>query len=272
MMIYNRSLSVFAIMMIAPTIPLFGSIISNHFSDQLIDSRIQSLLTRGEIISAAISSDAKYYADDIMLNSEQLSSTLQNQRSETQPVKNYSAEFSMNPERIRPLLRRLINAGQPIARIYDKDGYILVDSRSPGGPSNILKYDQPDIPSKSINSDTVEQTTHIISAWIHNLHRHSYAMYRDIADKNGKIYPEVDYALQGHSCAIVRVDEVGRTVISVALPIKRQRYVRGALLLSQISDDIDALEGDWDKNSIIYYLISIMLCGFATPIILKLNI
>jgi two-component system sensor histidine kinase ChvG len=271
-MINNRSLSVFAIMMITPTITLFGSQLNNHFSDELIESRIQSLFTRYEIISAAISSDAKYYSDEIMLNSEQLSSTFQNQNSGTPPVKDYSAEFSMNPERIRPLLRRLINAGQPIARIYDKDGYILVDSRSPGGPSNILKYDQPDIQSKRINSDAVEQVTNTISAWMPNLHRHYYAKYRDIADKNGKIYPEVDYALQVHSSAIVRVDEVGRTVISVALPIKRQRYVRGALLLSQISDDIDALEGDWDRNSIIYYLISIILSGFATPIILKLKV
>jgi two-component system, OmpR family, sensor histidine kinase ChvG len=272
MMINNRSLSVFAIMLIAPTITLIGSLLNNHFSVVLIDSRIQSLFTRGEIISAAISSDAKYHANEIMLNPEQLSSTLQNQKTETQPVKNYSAEFSMNPERIRPLLRRLINEGQPIARIYDKDGYILVDSRSPGGLSNILKYDQPDIQSKSINSDNVLQTTNIISAWIPSLHRHPYAKYRDIADKNGKIYPEVDYALQGHSSAIVRVDEVGRTVISVALPIKRQRYVRGALLLSQISDDIDSLERGWDINSIVYYFIAIMLSVIATPIILKLKI
>jgi two-component system sensor histidine kinase ChvG len=259
-------------MLIAPTITLIGSLLNNHFSDELIEYRIQSLFTRGEIISAAISSDAKYYSDEIMLNSEQLSSTFQNQNSGTPPVNDYSAEFSMNPERIRPLLRRLINAGQPIARIYDKGGYILVDSRSPGGPSNVLKYDQPDIQSKSINSDTVEQTTNIISAWIQSIHRHTYAKYRDIADKNGKIYPEVDYALQGHSSAIVRVDEVGRTVISVALPIKRQRYVRGALLLSQTSDDIDALERSWDRNSIIYYLIAIMLSGLAALIIHKLRV
>ena len=58
---------------------------------------------------------------------------------------------------------------------------------------------------------------------------------------NGKGYPEVDNALQGHPGAIVRVTENGETIISVAVPVQRFRSVRGALLLSTMGGDFDAV-------------------------------
>ena len=54
-----------------------------------------------------------------------------------------------------------------------------------------------------------------------------FPLYRDVGSENGKLYPEVDNALQGYPGAIVRADDSGATIISVAVPVKRSRYVRG---------------------------------------------
>ena len=52
-------------------------------------------------------------------------------------------EFSINPDRVGPLLRRLVSPTRTRARIYDRDGYMLLDSRSIAARSNILRNDLP---------------------------------------------------------------------------------------------------------------------------------
>src|SRR5262249_61162516 len=62
--------------------------------------------------------------------------------------------------------------------------------------------------------------------------------YEELAG-NGRGYPEVVQALAGHNASIVRVDERGRAIVSVAVPVQRFHSVRGALLLSTQAGDID---------------------------------
>ena len=60
------------------------------------------------------------------------------------------AEYAANPEDLsvnlavaEPLLKQLITPTRLRARIYDRDGYLLLDSRSVSGRSNILRFDPP---------------------------------------------------------------------------------------------------------------------------------
>ena len=56
----------------------------------------------------------------------------------------------------------------------------------------------------------------------------------------GKDYPEVAQALIGaKSASMVRVNDRGEVIVSVAVPVQRFRAVRGALLLSTQGGDID---------------------------------
>ena len=66
-------------------------------------------------------------------------------------------------------------------------------------------------------------------------------LYEDIGIGNGKAYPEVGSALGGHAHSVVRANAKGETIISVAVPVQRFRSVRGALLLSTLGGDIDAV-------------------------------
>jgi two-component system sensor histidine kinase ChvG len=53
--------------------------------------------------------------------------------------------------------------------------------------------------------------------------------------------PEVDNALTGKRWSVVRVNDRGETIVSVAVPIRRFQTVRGALLMSTQGGDIDAI-------------------------------
>ena len=55
----------------------------------------------------------------------------------------YGFDFPINPERVAPVLRRLVSPTKTRARIYDRDGVLLVDSRSLFGRGDVLRFDLP---------------------------------------------------------------------------------------------------------------------------------
>lgn len=254
-----RFLVIYTVLIIAPTIMFLGALFDYNLLLKLIDSRVQSLLARGEIIADSISTDAVTYGEASAIPADRLSTLTPNQSVPSPHENAQSTEFSLNPVRIGPLIRRMVNSSALLARIYDKDGYILVDSRSPSGPSNILKFDLPMIQDKFSASVASKYISNLINIWLQRLNGLHYDTYRDIGNEIGKAYPEVDNALSGHPSAIVRLDESGGTIISAALPIKRESYVRGALLLTQSNDDIDASVRERVKMNIVYYVASIII-------------
>ncbi len=220
---------------------LAGFLYLNQFREGLIDARVQSLKTQGEIIAAAIASSATVDTDAITLDPEKLLKLAPGESTTAGDNNSQALEFSLNPERVGPLLRRLVSPTRLRARIYDRDGYLLLDSRSVSGRSNILRFDLP--------ASSARQTTFDASSFLHRsidsarrfLRLNTLPLYEEIGMGNGKGYPEVGNALQGNATALVRVTETGETIISVAVPVQRFRSVRGALLLSTMGGDFDAV-------------------------------
>ena len=104
---------------------------------------MQSLQTQAEIIAAAIAASATVDTDAITIDPEKL---LQLAPGQSYGVdEDFAAwlEFSINPDRVGPVLRRLASPTRTRARIYDRDGYLLLDSRSLTSRSNILRFDLP---------------------------------------------------------------------------------------------------------------------------------
>ena len=50
-------------------------------------------------------------------------------------------DFPINPERVAPVLRRLISPTKTRARIYDRDGGLILDSRSLYGRGDVLRFE-----------------------------------------------------------------------------------------------------------------------------------
>jgi two-component system sensor histidine kinase ChvG len=221
---------------------LAGFLYLNQFREGLIDARAQSLQTQGEIIAAAIAASATVDTEAITIDPEKLLKLAPGESYSVSDGSRKSLEFSINPEHVGPLLRRLVSPTRTRARIYDRDGYLLLDSRS--GRSNILRADLPSTgapppnPSSADGASLFEEARNLVQRW---RRRPELPLYEDIGMGNGKSYPEVGRALDGASQSVVRANAQGETIISVAVPVQRFRSVRGALLLSTLGGDIDAI-------------------------------
>jgi two-component system sensor histidine kinase ChvG len=212
---------------------VIGILYLSQFRAGLIDARIQSLLVQGEIIAGAIAASATVETDSsITIDPERL---LELQTGESYgPEDSLSLEFPINPERVAPVLRRLVSPTKTRARIYDRDGVLLVDSRSLYGRGDVLRFDLP--------APNMERPGWIERNWIKLrrwLQKGDLPLYRELGPENGKGYPEVGQALAGLKASMVRVNDRGEVIVSVAVPVQRFRAVRGALLLSTQGGDID---------------------------------
>ncbi len=102
------------------------------------------------------------------------------------------------------------------------------------GRGDVLRFDL--APPKAEVPGLVERTWIAIRTW---LGRGDLPLYRELGPENGRGYPEVGHALEGQKASVVRINDRGEVIVSVAVPVQRFRAVRGALLLSTRGSDID---------------------------------
>ena len=211
-----------------------GILYLNQFREGLIDARVESLLTQGEIIAGAIAASASVDTNSITIDPEKL---LELQAGQTiTPSNSDNLEFPINPERVAPVLRRLISPTRTRARIFDEDASLLLDSRFLYSSGQVLRFDLP-----STGPDGLDLGERI-SGWFNRLfQRRDLPLYKEPPGSDGSIYPEVMNALTGSRGAVVRVNEKGELIVSVAVPIQRFRAVLGVLLLSTQAGDIDKI-------------------------------
>lgn len=214
-----------------------GILYLSQFRAGLIDARVQSLLVQGEIISGAIASSATVETDAITIDPQRLLELQAGESSVPSDDALFGNEFPLNPEQVAPLLRRLVSPTNTRGRIYDRDGVLFLDSRNFYGRGDVLRFDLP--PPTVEKPGVVERTFIAIRTW---LSRGDLPLYRELKpEESGRGYPEVAQALGGQKSSAVRIDDRGNVIVSVAVPIQRQRVVRGALLLSTQGGDIDQI-------------------------------
>ena len=212
-----------------------GILYLSQFRAGLIDARVQSLLVQGQIIAGAIAASATVETDSsITINPDTLLNLQPGQSYGPSEDALYGIDFPINPERVAPILRRLISPTKTRARIYDRDGVPLVDSRNLFGRGDILRFDLP--PPTAEKPGLFERAFVAVRLW---LGRGDLPLYQELGAENGKGYPEVSRALNGQDSTMVRINERGDVIVSVAVPVQRFRAVRGALMLSTQGADID---------------------------------
>ncbi|WP_225039861.1 sensor histidine kinase [Rhizobium sp. T1470] len=219
---------------LAALVVLVGGILYlNQFREGLIDARVESLLTQGEIIAGAVSASASVDTNSITIDPEKLLE-LQAGQSITPVPNDEDLEFPIDPEKVAPVLRRLISPTRIRARIFDADANLLLDSRHLYSRGQVLRFDLPPV-------DDEEQTWSQWFTTIFNkvLQPGNLPLYKEAPGGDGSIYPEVMNALTGVRGAVVRTTEKGELIVSVAVPIQRFRAVLGVLLLSTQAGDID---------------------------------
>jgi two-component system sensor histidine kinase ChvG len=215
---------------------LAGILYLSQFRAGLIDARVQSLLVQAEIIAGAIAASATVETNAITVDPDRLL--------DLKPGETYGPtdeilsgiEFPINPERVAPVLRRLISPTKTRARIYDRDGVLTLDSRNLYGRGDVLRFEL--APPTNEKPGLAERTMIAVRTW---LNRGDLPLYRELGPENGNGYQEVQQALDGKKASMVRVNDRGEVIVSVSVPVQRFRAVHGALMLSTQGDDIDQM-------------------------------
>jgi two-component system sensor histidine kinase ChvG len=227
-----------------------GFLLLSQFRADIIEARTQSLTTQASIIAAAIAASAAV-ENDVGLDPEKLLQLAPGEPPPPAQTDEDAIEFSINPERVGPALHRLVSPTHTRARIYDRDGLLLLDSQAVSARSPISRAEGTDPAS--------EDTTWLQRAWssVNRLFVRSKPP-RGLGAwaPNGKSLPEVSDALVGRVGSLVRVNSDGETVVSVAVPIQRASAIRGALVLSTQGHDIDKVIASERWGLLRYFLVA----------------
>jgi two-component system sensor histidine kinase ChvG len=230
-----------------------GILYSNQSRQSLIDARVQSLMTQGHIMAAAIASAASVNTDQIVIDPDRL---LEMQLREAPPPPDAARDFDflINPERVGPVLRRLVSSTTTRARIFDREGVMVVDSRHFFGRGDILSFELP-----SLN----RESQGVLLGWWNGLNEwlfdHDYPAQKEYGFDNGKEFAEVAAALNGASVSVVRVNEAREIIVSVAVPVQRYQTVLGSLVLSTRGGEIDTVLRNERKIVLFTFLVAALV-------------
>jgi two-component system, OmpR family, sensor histidine kinase ChvG len=202
----------------------------------LIDAKRESLQAQGEIIAAAISANASVETGRIVLDPDKLPD-IDGSNSPFRDDSFSALQLSLAPERVTPILRRLVPDADVRARVYAQDGTLITDTVQFLGRRRILR------PAEEAG-DQEGRATKIKSPWTRFLSwllRGELPVYREIGGGNGTAYPEVRMALNGTVTPMLLVNDKGEQIVSVAVPVYLRKSVQGVLLLSTRPGEIDEI-------------------------------
>jgi two-component system, OmpR family, sensor histidine kinase ChvG len=205
----------------------------SQFRAGLIDARAQSLQVQAEIIAGAIAASATVDTNTITIDPDRL---LDLKPGETYRVPDEYSDFPINPERVAPILRQLILPTGTRARIFDREGGLILDSASLLRTGQVVSNEL--APLSSAKPGIVERTMIAIRTW---LNRGDLPLYHELGPENGRGYQEVMKSLNGQGDSMVRINERGQVIVSVAVPVQRNREIYGAMMLSTKGGDIDQM-------------------------------
>ncbi len=144
---------------------------------------------------------------------------------------------SLRVEVAEPLLRELIIPTRLRARLYTSSGHLALDTR------NLLARDVVTV----VELPALDDWSRFKDWWLRlydgvmGVHPFTKLAPYSEGGNDGRVYQEVDDALNGEIASAERVDDQNKLVLSVAAPVQKKpfRAVYGVLLVSTESGDID---------------------------------
>jgi len=231
---------------------LAGIFYLSQYHAWLIDAKRDSLRAQGEIIAAAIAANASVETGRIVLDPDRLPE-VEGSKSPFRDDGFAALQLSIPPERVTPILRRLVPTNEIRARVYAHDGTLIVDT------AQLLARVRPEAPAGQQERVKVKNVWTKFLAW---LMRGDLPVYREIGSANGTAYPEVRMALGGSTTPMLLVNERGEQIVSLAVPIHYRKAVQGVLLLSTRPGEIDEVLSE-ERNVILI----LALTAFAATLL-----
>ena len=215
---------ILAVTLVAPVLLALGLLFLDEYEDSLIATELEALRTEGELIAASIGEGAVVIESE----SEAFGAFM--------PA---GATRRIDPAVARQLIRRLAELADVRARLYDRGGALVADSRlltGPGGEVRVV-----DLPPAE-NGPMAELMRQSI-AWVEDLIGldDSLELYLEQANGTAYDFAEIINALeQGEPGSAVRIDPNGQKVLTVAVPVQFYKQIVGALFVSGGDATIEA--------------------------------
>ncbi len=203
-----------AINLIALIILMMGVLYVNQRSENLIAAHQQSLDVQGRMIADILAETAVTVNNDIP---------------------------RLDRELAIPLLRRLIDPDQTLARLYNDEGRLIADS-------NLIKdvIVIRNLPPLGEESPARNFLTTIYDWLTDFLTVSSYYPYTAVVEQEDQIGKAIQLSLRGESIYVARRNEAGELIVSYTLPVQPLQQVLGVLML-EVSDIDDAIRAERDN-------------------------
>ena len=189
-----------------------GFLYLGKFEASLVDQQVEALRTQGEIFAAALGEGAVLESPD-------------------------EGEVLL-PDLARQMMRRLVAPTHTPARLFDRDGKLIADTKVLSGPGDAIEVSELAPPEKEgfvarLFNDAYDAVSRLLPQ------RRIYPLYR--GGRSAGDFSEVTRALHGESGSAVRRDASDKAlVISVAVPVQHYKEVLGAVMLSSVNGDIES--------------------------------
>src|SRR5579862_5925782 len=134
--------------------------------------------------------------------------------------------YSIDDAKAEPLLQQLIAPTRLRARLYATNGRLMVDTRNLLARNLIETVELPPLDFWSQSAAFLMRIYDGVTGVRPFTH---LAPYFEAGD-NGRVYSEVNSALNGDAADAERVNERNRLVLSVAVPVQRFKGIYGVLL------------------------------------------
>ncbi len=230
---------------------LLGILYLGWYHTWLIDAKVDALKIQGKIIADAIASKAKVERERIVFDANELPG--QRSSSRTYRDDGFAAlELSISPEEVTPILRKLIQSTNTRARIYARDGTLIVDTARSLRRWRAALRNEP-----TENTGKAPSTQNFWTHLTRYLFDEPLPVYQEIGSANGTAYAEVRQALEGNQRSMLLLNDKGEQIVSLAVPIRRFKTVQGVLLLSTRPGEIDEILSE--ERSVILTLAAIAL-------------
>jgi two-component system sensor histidine kinase ChvG len=211
-----------AVNLTAPVLLVLGLLFLDQYEDTLVAAELDALRTQGELMAAAIGEGT------VMVDME----------SEEPPVfTNANALRVLQPENARQMLRRLSGLADLRAQLFDRNGEMLVDTRSfgPGGEVQVVN-----LPAVNDKRDSGLFRRLYDSTFGRYAYDRSLEPYTEQIHAVAGDYKEVVRTLgSGDSETAVRMRADRQKILSVSVPVQYYKQVVGALLVSRDGSNID---------------------------------
>lgn len=223
--------------LIGLAILLLGMVYLNQRPSWLIEAKRESLRAQGEVFAAAIAGGASIERGGrLQLDPDKLPDSDGTKSPFEDPFTDL--QLSIRPDRVAPIVQRLVHGTGTRARIYGQNGTLIIDTDELL-TRKMLRGDAVPADDQPLGRAKIKNAWTRFLSW---LSRGNLPIYREIGTANGMTYPEVGMALKGGTpTPMLLVNERGEQIVSVAAPIQYRKAVQGVLLLSTRPGEIDEI-------------------------------